>query len=557
MHRHVMTLRLLVILALAGALSTLAPPAAAQVLIPPEALESTRDVETIFEKGATLERQRRWSDVLSLYEKAFRSHPDRLELKRHLNVARGHLDVARRYADRSFLTSLARLAPDQALEVYDEVLLKVETYHVHDPNWSSLIEQGISGLQIASTEPSFVDQFPQPVSTGQWETWNRTIRSRIRISDIKSRQQVKQTTSYIAQLTAEQLGIPPTATVLEFTCAAVSSLDRYSAFLTGDQLDEVFSQIEGNFVGLGIELKSDGQTLLIVNVIPGGPAAQAGIRDQDRIVVVDGKPLTEVSTDAAADLLKGPELSYVDLVILRPSGEKQSLHIQRRRVDVPSVQDIQMLDAKNGIAYLKLASFQKTTSRDMDNALWTLHRQGMRSLVMDVRGNPGGLLNASVEVADKFLTAGAIVSTRGRSSREDFDYKAHNVGTWRVPLIVLIDGDSASASEIFAGAIHDQHRGTVVGQRSYGKGSVQGIFPLSRYKAGIRLTTAKFYAPSGQPISHHGVYPDVIVNGRPARMAARPDADGNFPQLRTNDPVVAKALELARRTTQKTVRRAQ
>ncbi len=245
--------------------------------------------------------------------------------------------------------------------------------------------------------------------------------------------------STIARIAAQDLMILPQAAVLEFTCAAVQSLDQYSSYLTGDQLDDVFSQIEGNFVGLGIELKADNDTLLIVNVIPGGPAEQAGIVADDRIVEVDGMTTREVSTDAAADMLKGEELSYVNIVLQAPDGTLRRLRIQRRRVDVPSVQDATMIDPAGGVAYMKLTSFQKTTSRDVDNALWALHRQGMRALIIDVRGNPGGLLNASVEVADKFLTGGTIVSTRGRSAREDYDYQAHQVGTWRVPLVVLID----------------------------------------------------------------------------------------------------------------------
>jgi carboxyl-terminal processing protease len=135
----------------------------------------------------------------------------------------------------------------------------------------------------------------------------------------------------------------------------------------------------------------------------------------------------------------------------------------------------------------------------------------MRSLIIDLRGNPGGLLTASVEVADKFIADGGIVSTRGRSEPENFSYRAHRPGTWRVPLVVLIDGDSASASEIFAGAIKDSGRGKVVGMRSYGKGSVQGIFPLGKNGAGARLTTAKFYSPLGHPISNVGITPDVDV----------------------------------------------
>jgi carboxyl-terminal processing protease len=210
------------------------------------------------------------------------------------------------------------------------------------------------------------------------------------------------------------------------------------------------------------------------------------------------------------------------------------MQLARQRVEVPSVEKIELIDKDAGIGYFKLTSFQKTTSRDVDAALWQLHRQGMKVLVIDLRGNPGGLLTSSVEIADKFLQNGGIVSTRGRIASEDYDYRAHQVGTWGLPLILLIDGDSASASEIFAGAIHDQHRGIIVGERSFGKGSVQGIFPLQSATAGVRLTTAKFYSPSGQPISKRGVAPDVVVTS-----AAKPLDSGE--RLNSEDDLVLKA----------------
>jgi carboxyl-terminal processing protease len=164
----------------------------------------------------------------------------------------------------------------------------------------------------------------------------------------------------------------------------------------------------------------------------------------------------------------------------------------------------------------------------------------MKSLVIDVRGNPGGLLTSSVEVADKFLEDGTIVTTRGRSTLENYTYNAHKAGTWRVPLVVLIDGDSASASEIFAGAMRDHRRATVVGTRSYGKGSVQGIFPLTQAGSGIRLTTAKFYSPSGRPIANAGVQPDVV-----AQQVAKPLADGTILPT-AEDPVLDAGVEAAR-----------
>jgi carboxyl-terminal processing protease len=210
-------------------------------------------------------------------------------------------------------------------------------------------------------------------------------------------------------------------------------------------------------------------------------------------------------------------------------------------VEVPSVESASIVDTRYGVAYLRLTSFQKSTGRDVDAALWKLHRQGMRVLIMDLRRNPGGLLTASVDVADKFVSHGPIVSTRGRSAGEDYDYRAHVMGTWRVPLVVLIDGDSASASEIFAGAIRDHKRGTIVGTRSYGKGSVQGIFPLSAAGAGLRLTTAKFFAPSGQPISRRGVQPDIRVHTT-ARVT-----DATTTQAGDGDAALRMAVEVARR----------
>ena len=192
-----------------------------------------------------------------------------------------------------------------------------------------------------------------------------------------------------------------------------------------------------------------------------------------------------------------------------------------------------------------MTCFQKTTSRDLDAALWKLHREGMRSLIIDLCGNPGGLLTSSVEVADKFVNDGIIVSTRGRNALEDFNYTAHKAGTWHVPLVVLIDENSASASEIFAGAIRDHRRGVLVGRRSYGKGSVQGIFPLGLAGSGVRLTTAKFYSPNGHPISHVGVQPDIQV-----RVAAKPAPGQELTSLQgSEEPTLAAGLDAARRQT--------
>ena len=488
----------------------------AQVTVPDGAFASVAELNDVLQRGSELERSHRWGDALTHYEDALRDHPGDRALKERLDRSRLHYDVTRRYADSSFNKSL-RMTQREALDLYSDLLLKIQAHYVHNPNWNQLVRHGAASLDAALNETCFLQTHVPGAGADRIAGFRKVIRRELDGAVIGSRHQARDVVDRLSRQAANQLRLPAQAAILEFACGAVSALDPYSAFLTSHQLDDVFSQIEGNFVGLGIEIKAENDELLIVSVIPGGPAAQAGMRDGDRIIAVDGKSTREVSTDVAADMLKGEEGSYVNVQIIDRQDRTRLLRVQRRRVEVPSIEDVKIVDPQRGVGYLRLTSFQKTTSRDVDKALWDLHRQGMRSLILDVRGNPGGLLTAAVDVADKFVTTGTIVSTRGRSSQEDYDYKAHTIGTWRVPLIVLIDGDSASASEIFAGAIRDHRRGTVVGQRSYGKGSVQGIFPMNRYDVGLRLTTAKFYSPSGQPISHRGVSPNVVV-----RQAAKP-----------------------------------
>ena len=495
-------------------------------------------VRRMLETGYDLERQQLWSDALVHYEDAARRFPNQANIQQRLQVVRIQYDLARRYADGSFTQSVRQLSMQEALDLYREVGLKIQSHYVDSPSWQALLERGIRNLEVALRDHDFSSTNRTQITEERTRAYIRFLLREVTTQSLPDLTTAERFVQEMAQVGEQQLGIPSVATVLEFVCGATSSLDEYSTFLTPEQLDDVYSQIEGNFVGLGVELKASEGTLLITNVIRNGPADRAGIRAQDRIVEVDRYTMQDISTDKAADMLKGEQGSVVELVIQDPQGNLRRVDVRRERVEVPSVEDVQMVDVDAGIGYLKLTSFQKTTSRDIDSALWKLHHQGMRSLIVDVRGNPGGLLTQSVEIADKFVTEGTIVSTRGRSSREDFDYRAHRTGTWRVALVVLIDKDSASASEIFAGAIRDHGRGTIVGHRSYGKGSVQGIFPLRIGKAGVRLTTAKFYSPKGQAISNNGVSPDITVQ----------EGSANRVDGAKRDPVLAAGVEAARQS---------
>ena len=437
----------------------------------------TTEVQTaqeILGRGAELETQKQWGEALSLYQQAVRKYPENLSLQRRRSVARIHYDVQRRYADSSFIKTINTTDGQKAAGVYREVLLKVQSYYVDQPKWSEIASFGLTSLEVALMSPEFRNVNLPNISTDKIHQTILQTREQLKSARVTNRNEAYDVAVQLSQDLSQSIGLSQQATIYEFVCGAISALDPYSAFMSSAQYGETMSQIEGNFVGLGVELRTHQDHLEIVNVIRGGSASQGGIVNGDKVTAVNNQKVSEYGGDRVADLMRGPEGSTVIITLDRGQGP-QSLTLERRRVEIPSVDQVGIIDNEAGIGYIQLTNFQKTTARDFDAALWKLSRDGMRSLIVDVRGNPGGLLPASVDVADRFISNGVIVSTKGRNPLEDFTHRAKAANTWRVPLIVLVDENSASASEIFAAAIRDHKRGTIIGCRSYGKGSVQAV----------------------------------------------------------------------------------
>ena len=504
-------------------------------------IDSENSLAALLQQGAYLEKKQKWGEALSHYEDAIKRFPHDQTLQGHQDLARIHYDLDRRYDDRSYRATMEALSTQQANELYEEVLLKVDSYFVQKMDWQLLVDRGTRCLEIAIWEGVLVDGQQTDTADPARAIIIKQLKQFIHEHPIKTREEAVAIASATAAFVSAKLGVTQTAVILEYVAGASGGLDNYSCYLTGNQLKDVYSQIDGNFVGIGIELKAENNTLLIVSVIPDSPASRAGIQAGNRILSVNSTSTKNLSIDAAASLLQGPKNSRLELSIDSPQQPPRNVSLVRQHVEVPSVDGVCLIDETQKVGYLRLISFQRSTSREIDEALWKLYHQGMKSLIIDVRGNPGGLLSASVDVADKFVPQGTIVSTRGRSPQEDYDYPARRSSTWELPLVVLVDENSASASEIFAAAVHDHHRATLVGQKSYGKGSVQGIFPLARCGAGLRLTTAKFYSPNGQPISNIGVKPDVVVHqtGKPVlTIGTKP-----FPD---KDPILRAGIDAAR-----------
>jgi carboxyl-terminal processing protease len=498
----------------------------------------------LLQAGIELEKNREWIGAIQHYELATRAYPADGELKRRLLISRLHYDVVRRSSDSAIASLIERISPTEALDLYAEILARLETSYVEPLAMTEIVRGGTAYLEVAMTEPGFVQTHLRNQSPEAIERFRTSIHRVTLSRNVANRFEARSIVANAAKVAEQSLNLNPTATILQFVFGAVGLLDPYSSFLSSAELNEVESQIEGNFVGLGIALQPHEAPLRIINVIPGGPALDAGLQAGDLIIEIGSSRCEEVGAERAADLLRGPEKSHVRLLVQKRDGSLVDLVVSRRRVEVPSIEDVELLDSAAGIAYLKISSFQKTTAKELDDALWNLHRQGMQSLIIDVRGNPGGWLDASVAVADRFLTEGGIVSTRGKNGIENQIYSASRSGTWQVPLVLLIDGESASASEILAGAIRDNGRGVLVGQTTYGKGSVQGLFHTKSLSSGVRLTVSKFYSPSGRAISEQGVQPNVAVfSDEPAHFVAKPLS--GTAAAPANPPPQDKALQVA------------
>jgi carboxyl-terminal processing protease len=506
------------------------------------------DPDAALERGLDAERAKNWMAAIDVYHQALERWPSRADISRRLRLCEIHLKLNRRYSDTSFRTVLLRLPHDQAVDLYDEVLERIQSNYVDPVSFEPLCRHGLDNLEVALRDPYFV-KTNAPNSTPERVTWLRDSlrqhRAQLNVPDRSSAIRLALTASDLAR---QGIGMSSTPVLLEFICGACDALDDFTSYLTPDKLEDLYAMIDGNFVGLGVELKLDKEGLRLIGVIRGGPAWEAGLKVGEVIVKVNGRSVKGLTLDEAANRLQGTEGTTVELEVQRPDGTNRALRLVRRHVEVESVTGGKLVDLAQGIAYLRLSGFQKTSTEELDQAIGALSRQGMKALVLDLRGNPGGLLNVAVEIAERFIDSGLIVSTRGRAQGQTQFYNAGGRVRWRMPLYVLVDRDSASASEILAGALQDHHRAVVLGARTYGKGSVQSIFSLRSAPAGLKLTTAKFYSPLDRPYSEQGVQPDIPII---VRTAARPADGGSIPSDESTsgdparDPVLAAAIRTA------------
>ena len=292
----------------------------------------------------------------------------------------------------------------------------------------------------------------------------------------------------------------------------LSNLDPHSAYLEPEAFRDVTESTSGEFGGLGIEVGTEDGLLKVVSPIDDTPAAKAGVEAGDLIIKIDGQPTKGLSIMDAVNQMRGKPHTKITLTIVREGGTPFDLTLERAVIKTRSVR-YQLLD--QGYGLIRISQFQVNTGKEVEKSLMQLRTenssQALKGLILDLRNNPGGVLQAAVEVADLFVDNGLIVYTKGRYPNNDLSFSASQKQySHNVPIVVLINGGSASASEIVAGALQDHQRAVVMGTDSFGKGSVQTILPLNSERA-LKLTTALYYTPNGRSIQAQGIVPDIEV----------------------------------------------
>ncbi|MEP3479444.1 MAG: S41 family peptidase [Fuerstiella sp.] len=448
--------------------------------------------------------------------------------------------ITNRYSNPVTLRAIQSMSSAQALNLYTEVSTQTDRRHLEPSSYDLRVRRGLRNLQLALENPAFLQSNQMPTQGFQVDGLRNSLARLESQAQVRSQGDAIQLVQSAMQI-GQQSGLPANVVAFEFANSTVETLDKFSALEPNDpsrgaSLNPALSEtrsaaMESEIVGIGVEVKQHDSGLLIMKALRGGPAVEAGLKSGDIITAIDGRSITNMPMANSVDLMKGSNGSRIRMAIVRDGQRARNITLARRRMQIYTVNDLKILPQTDNVAYLNLSQFGQKSTQEIDQALNQLYNQGMKSLIVDLRGNPGGLLNVCVDITNRFLPCGTIVSTKGRLSTDNMLETADYSRTWSTPLVVLIDEGSASASEIFAAAVQDNRRGIVIGQQSYGKGTVQTHFPLSSISGNLRLTTARFYSPSGRAMSGSGVTPDINIE----------DADGPI----NGDQVLSEAIQVA------------
>ncbi len=477
-----------------------------------------------------------WLEACRWYDEAYRRDRTRLDCRESYQRCLRQYHLQRRHRDPGYREALSRLPISQALDGYVEVLDRLSTCYVDRSrtDLNALFQEGLREIRFALDDSGFRKEYLTGVPAEAIKAFKKQLDSRPE-RNLKSYKEAREEVLSVVRAAQQNgLGERPTllsvVLILEFACGACNALDEYSLFLTPSQHSDAQAVRRGKAVGIGIDLVVVEGRLEISRVYPKSPAEEVGLNPRDRILKIDRQPVEHLPLEWLAERLRGEIASLVELEVQSPGQMPRPVKLVRRPVIAPSVEAsilTESADSDTLLGYLRIYSFQDTTLHEVTEALARFQSYGIKGMILDLRGNPGGLFKSSVQVAELFLGAGVIVYSYSqpplpnyRDPRDQTQFKAWPdwprsdiANPFTLPLAVLIDSETASSAEVLAGALRDSGRAQLFGQTTFGKGSIQGVIPLRKTPGGIRLTVAQLFSPTTrQPMNGRGVVPHVFVD---------------------------------------------
>ena len=439
---------------------------------------------------------------------------------------------------------------DMVAEVLNDA---VENYY-RPANYRELVTGGLNALRLFATTPEIDTAFATLANAENQAAFLKAIDQQLVMTSLAGENDFgayRRVIEKLGEANDTTVKLPENVLTHEFLDGALGELDPFSSMIYPQQLEEFRTSTEGEFSGVGIEIRRDESgALMVISPIEDSPAYRGGIKAGDSITHVNGSFVKGMMLDQAIKKIKGPTGTKVTLTVRSPDGKIQDHELKRDTIKVASIKGWKrqpgggwewMIDPVQRVGYVRLTSFTKTTAGDLDRAIQQLQDDGARGVILDLRANPGGLLSSAIDVADDFIKTGTIVSTRAdRKTPQDPSIGSADPDTKKcvLPMIVLVNQLSASASEIVSGALKDQKRAIIVGERSYGKGSVQMLFGINGRSAALKLTTSHYYLPSGRCLHREetstewGVEPDYVIEMTPEQARAAMDARQQMDVLR-------------------------
>ncbi|MFL5342005.1 MAG: S41 family peptidase [Gemmataceae bacterium] len=464
------------------------------------------DRDQLRRDAEAFERQGEWDRAGEIYLRMLADDRSSALLRKKVLLCARHVQLINRHRDHLYLERVRGLTVSQALNAYLDALGKLQANYVDRLTLGGLYDAGLEEFGFALNDAAFRQEHLPDATPEAIANFARQMREEWGAVTFRQPAQVRQTVREIAAAAQQKLGLKPSVAVLEFVCGACNALDEQTAYLPPS--DEA-AALQGQLAAAGAILgtSADGH-LFVARVVPNTWASSVGLKDGERVEFRRGDGEKEDSS----------LLVEID-VYGRDESTPRALKLPTLTTSVAEYGV-----SPEGVGFLRLTGFLKNTPQELEDAVQNMKMQGLKALILDLRGNPGGLFAVAVQVAERFIPEGIIVSTQGQAGPYNRTYSSHSgMAAWDMPLFVLVDGDTASAAEMLAGALKENRRAVLIGQPTYGKGTMQQVLQLAA-GGGVRITLARFFAPNGQAYNGVGVSPQFPVSPAEARDVAHSQA---------------------------------